>query len=195
MSEKAGCHRNLGGRYTHSEQGQKGCWNGRREDTQQTQGGLGSSETADRKGQKSCIDRKASLSWFTQIPGHGHVTFCFAHLPLSLCLLVQKGPSPSSASPSPPPNGPPLSIPKKLTYFYHLGQCVSCLALLGLLAAYALVIPAPSELNISVSGCAGIWLRNFFSSCSSRRSQDGLSLGWTRCSRSGQRRAKSETPD
>lgn len=65
----------------------------------------------------------------------------------------------------------------------------------GLLAACALVIPAPSELNISVSGCAGICLSNFFSSCSSGKWQGVLSLGWTRCSRSGQRRAKSETPD
>lgn len=47
--------------------------------------------------------------------------------------------------------------------FYHLGQCVSCPALLGLLAACALVITAPPELNISVSGCAGICLCNFFS--------------------------------
>lgn len=62
-----------------------------------------------------------------------------------------------------------MSMASLCWYFYHLGQCVSCLALLGLLAACALVIPAPSELNISVSGCAGIWLRNFFSSCSSRR--------------------------
>lgn len=91
---------------------------------------------------------------------------------LPICLLVSASWSrrapPPPASPSPPPNGPPLSIPEKLTYFYHLGQCASCLALLGLLAACALVIPAPSEHNISVSGCAGIWIRNFFSSCSSR---------------------------
>lgn len=87
-----------------SEQEQKDQWNGRSRDTEQTQEGLRSSKTAYRKRQKSCIDRKGSLGWFTQIPGHGHVTFCFAHLPLSLCLLVQKGPSqaflPSSEWPS-----------------------------------------------------------------------------------------------
>lgn len=43
--------------------------------------GLTTSETACRKGQKSCTLRKASLGWFTQIPGHDCVTFCFAHLP------------------------------------------------------------------------------------------------------------------
>lgn len=57
-----------------------------------------------------------------------------------------------------------MSMASHCWYFYHLGQCASCLALLELLAACALVIPAPSELNISVSGCAGIWICNFFSS-------------------------------
>lgn len=40
--------------------------------------GLTTSEAACRKGQKPCPRR---LGWFTQIPGHGRVTFCFAHLP------------------------------------------------------------------------------------------------------------------
>ena len=46
--------------------------------------GLTTSETACRKGQKSCTLRKASLGWFTQIPGHGqipgHLIFLFEDL-------------------------------------------------------------------------------------------------------------------